>query len=41
MPEIDWLRRWEEKHEDNSAKEEVANMDALDFVMLLEEIEHR
>lgn len=41
MPEIDWIRRWNEKHEDNDAKEEVANMDPLDFVTLLEEIEHR
>ncbi len=40
MPEIDWLRRWEEKHDDDG-KAEIANMDTLDFATLLEEIEHR
>lgn len=41
MPEIDWLRRWEEKYEDNNEKKEIANMDTLEFATLLEEIEHR
>lgn len=41
MPEIDWLRRWDEKHGDDNGKTEIANMDTLDFVTLLEEIEHR
>lgn len=40
MPEIDWLRRWEEKYDDDG-KSEIANMDTLDFATLLEEIEHR
>lgn len=40
MPEIDWLRRWDEKHDDDG-KIEIANMDTLDFATLLEEIEHR
>lgn len=40
VPEIDWLRRWDEKHDDDG-KSEIANMDTLDFATLLEEIEHR
>lgn len=40
MPEIDWLRRWSQTHDDEE-KNEIANMDALDFATLLEEIEHR
>lgn len=40
MPEIDWLRRWDEKRDDDG-KSEIANMDTLDFATLLEEIEHR
>ena len=41
MPEIEWLSRWENTHENETDKPEIANMDSLDFATLLEEIEHR
>ena len=41
MPEIEWLSRWENTHESETDKPEIANMDTLDFATLLEEIEHR
>ncbi|MBO4836790.1 MAG: hypothetical protein J5564_03760 [Clostridia bacterium] len=46
--EIAWLERWDKKHgpdqdkqKKKKKKEEIANMDAEDYLILLEEIEHR
>ena len=41
MPEVEWLQRWEEKHASPEEKEEIANMASEDYLILLEEIEHR
>lgn len=42
MPEIPWMRRWEEAPEQvEGKKREIANMEAEDYAVLLEEIEHR
>ncbi len=46
--EIAWLERWDKKHgpdqdkpkNKKQNKKEIANMDAEDYLLLLEEIEH-
>ena len=41
MPEVEWLHRWEQPENADIDKNEVANMDKLDYEVLLAEIEHR
>ncbi len=39
MPEIEWLLCWDNRDQ-TEQKKEIANMEADDFAVLLEEIEH-
>jgi len=40
MPDIPWLLRREKESTQRDENSQVANMDALDYAVLLEEIEH-
>ena len=41
MPDVEWIKRWEEQHLSSSPEEdgEVANMDLTDYATMLAELE--
>ncbi len=41
MPDNEWLHRWEDRQPSSDENEEIANMAAADYRILLEEIEQR